>query len=253
MSGPTCAICKRPAWGEEAEREWRHEFKREKIRGHFCVYHHPNHEAKQTDFWTEFNEEFRPHKGNAITHPSGKLDFSNFIFPDADFQGAKFQGGADFWEAEFQGGAIFREAKFQGGADFWEAKFQGGAIFIGASVSSLLSFRSTIFSGLADFRGAELTTGQPTYGRIIFDSIEIPDPAKLVLMGITNPDPNNCGIAFWMTRTPIVRGAEIRGTTLFGKGGKMAALEDYANEWIKKEVILSPDVLIFDSQHTPLV
>lgn len=54
-------------------------------------------------------------------------------------------------------------------------------------------------------------------------------------MGISNPYPDKCGIAFWATRTVIVRGAEIRGTTLFDKDGRMVALEEYAQNKEEKE------------------
>lgn len=56
LTGKTCAICGRPAWSEEAERKWfnRNTYKQETIKGYFCIYHHPDHEAKRDEFWDRF-------------------------------------------------------------------------------------------------------------------------------------------------------------------------------------------------------
>jgi len=157
----------------------------------------------------------------------------------AYFLGARFQGKANFSWAKFQGEAYCLLAEFQGGAHFLEVKFQGKASFREAKIFSEILFKDTFFSDLVDFRGAELSEhgdeSEPTYGRLIFDGIEITDPAKLVLMGISNPDPEHCGIAFWLTRTPIVRGAEIRGTMLFDERGRMVVLEEYAERVLKED------------------
>jgi len=310
-----CAICGRPAWGDEAERECfnPNTGEYETIRARFCIYHHSDHEKKAEEFWNTFLANFNSERSEA--NPFGLLEregdnllhnFSQFIFPKflesikwegrpfisanfflaqfqgetsfqwaqfqgeanfgwvkfqeevsfsgaqfqegANFSGAEFQEGADFSEVEFQGGARFWKAEFQEGADFSLAKFQGEASFREAKIFSEILFKDTFFSDLVDFRGAELLKhrdeSEPTYGRLIFDGIEIADPAKLVLMGISNPDPEHCGIAFWLTRTPIVRGAEIGGTTLFDERGRMVVLEEYAERVLeedKKELENLPD------------
>jgi uncharacterized protein YjbI with pentapeptide repeats len=171
----------------------------------------------------------------------GKANFQWAQFQGgASFSGAQFQEGANFLGAKFQEGASFLEAEFQGEVSFWRAQFQGKANFREAKIFSEILFKDTLFSDLVDFRGAELSehgdkSRQKIYGRLIFEGIEITDPAKLVLMGISNPDPEHCGIAFWLTRTPIVRGAEIRGTTLFDERGRMVALEEYAERVLEKD------------------
>ena len=104
----------------------------------------------------QFRQEIDAMLGGTSVHhrPKDKFDFTQFVFPEADFSqttftqdanfsGAKFTQDANF-SATFTQDANFPGATFTQGADFSAAKFTQGANFPGAKFTQDASFRAKI-------------------------------------------------------------------------------------------------------------
>jgi uncharacterized protein YjbI with pentapeptide repeats len=82
-------------------------------------------------------------------------DFANFLFPaNANFDDATFSGDVRFHESTFKGSAKFNRAAFQQNAGFHDVNFQGSAWFIDATFRDYAGFATVTFHGLALFIGA---------------------------------------------------------------------------------------------------
>lgn len=103
-----------------------------------------------------FREEIDAILNGTSTHHRAKdmFDFTRFVFPEANFSGARFTRAADFREATFTQDADFRGATFTQAAKFFGATFTGAAHFFGAKFKGQVSFEACRFRAGVDFQRA---------------------------------------------------------------------------------------------------
>ncbi len=147
----------------------------------YCIFHKPNKNEEEKEFYEKFLEKFKPKKekiwdefeeeekerlvfeeGNYM----GKIDCSGYVFPpfldleyavfkkNVDFTGATFEGSVFFVHATFKRHASFSGATFKGLADFSFATFERGAGFYKATFKGPAGFGSATFKGCTEFNGA---------------------------------------------------------------------------------------------------
>jgi hypothetical protein len=115
-----------------------------------CLMHSRDPNKRKDDFQREFERILKEAR-------RGIADFTEFVFPRANFSENKFHAQCIFRRATFSQDANFSKAEFRRKADFSRATFSQNAKFIGATFSQNANFSEAKFTQNARFVGATFT------------------------------------------------------------------------------------------------
>jgi uncharacterized protein YjbI with pentapeptide repeats len=108
-------------------------------------------------------------RGSSQHNPEGKLDFTRFVFPVADFSKSEFRLPAYFEDATFCR-ADFRKATFARAAHFFMATFTRFTTFAGARFTQEADFHHATFTRGAEFSWARFARAADFWG-VTFSSL----------------------------------------------------------------------------------